>query len=176
MSVLQGLKVLQVGPGLGAAVCGRLFADVGADVNCFKPGRTHRSPNISTMGNSLTALPESMDIVVLDGGPAALAENGWEVVAMEAALSGRGHCGSLALWSDRSRCDAGDDLTYSAPAPCALPHRARTISRKRRYAQSASNPHLSVGSPRPVPGCMRFSWDALHLSTSRSRKRWRHYR
>ena len=39
MSVLQGLKVLQVGPGLGAAVCGRLFADVGADVNCFKPGR-----------------------------------------------------------------------------------------------------------------------------------------
>ena len=83
MSVLQGLKVLQVGPGLGAAVCGRLFADVGADVNCFKPGRdTPLAEHLNNGKLSLTALPESMDIVVLDGGPAALAENGWEVVAM----------------------------------------------------------------------------------------------
>ncbi len=83
MSVLQGLKVLQVGPGLGAAVCGRLFADVGADVNCFKPGRvTPLAEHLNNGKLSLTALPESTDIVVLDGGPAALAENGWEVVAM----------------------------------------------------------------------------------------------
>ena len=83
MSVLQGLKVLQVGPGLGAAVCGRLFADVGADVNCFKPGRdTPLAEHLNNGKLSLTALPESTDIVVLDGGPAALAENGWEVAAM----------------------------------------------------------------------------------------------
>ena len=65
MSVLQGLKVLQVGPGLGAAVCGRLFADVGADVNCFKPGRdTPLAEHLNNGKLSLTALPESTDIVL----------------------------------------------------------------------------------------------------------------
>ena len=32
MSVLDGFRVLQVGPGLAAAVCGRIFADIGATV------------------------------------------------------------------------------------------------------------------------------------------------
>src|SRR5438445_39202 len=31
-ALLQGLQVIQLGDGLAAAVCGRLFADVGADV------------------------------------------------------------------------------------------------------------------------------------------------
>jgi crotonobetainyl-CoA:carnitine CoA-transferase CaiB-like acyl-CoA transferase len=35
MSLLTGLGVLQIGPGLAAAVCGRLLADVGADVACM---------------------------------------------------------------------------------------------------------------------------------------------
>ncbi|MBG04841.1 MAG: hypothetical protein CMM59_12305, partial [Rhodospirillaceae bacterium] len=83
MSVLQGLKVLQVGPGLGAAVCGRLFADVGADANCFEPARdTPLAEHLNNGKPSLTALPKSMDIVVLEGGPAALTENGWGVAAM----------------------------------------------------------------------------------------------
>ena len=37
MSLLQGLRVVQIGEGLAAAVCGRLFADVGADVSCIDP-------------------------------------------------------------------------------------------------------------------------------------------
>ena len=50
MSVLQGLKVLQVGPGLGAAVCGRCC---GCRCRCklLCPEGTHRSLNISTMEN-----------------------------------------------------------------------------------------------------------------------------
>ena len=32
MALLAGLRVAQLGPGLAAAVCGRLFADVGAAV------------------------------------------------------------------------------------------------------------------------------------------------
>ncbi|MEI8403376.1 MAG: CoA transferase, partial [Alcaligenaceae bacterium] len=34
MSLLVGFKVAQVGPGLAAAVCGRLMADFGAEVTC----------------------------------------------------------------------------------------------------------------------------------------------
>ncbi len=37
MSVLAGLEVAQIGGGLAAAVCGRLFADVGARVVCADP-------------------------------------------------------------------------------------------------------------------------------------------
>src|SRR5260370_28558203 len=37
MSVLAGLEVAQIGGGLAAAVCGRLFADVGARVVCVDP-------------------------------------------------------------------------------------------------------------------------------------------
>jgi crotonobetainyl-CoA:carnitine CoA-transferase CaiB-like acyl-CoA transferase len=37
MSLLAGLRVVQFGGGMAAAVCGRLFADVGADVACVDP-------------------------------------------------------------------------------------------------------------------------------------------
>jgi crotonobetainyl-CoA:carnitine CoA-transferase CaiB-like acyl-CoA transferase len=35
MALLTGLRVVQIGPGLAGAVCGRLLADVGADVSCI---------------------------------------------------------------------------------------------------------------------------------------------
>jgi benzylsuccinate CoA-transferase BbsE subunit len=35
MSILAGLEVAQIGGGLAAAVCGRLFVDVGARVSCI---------------------------------------------------------------------------------------------------------------------------------------------
>ena len=37
MSVLAGLEVAQIGGGLAAAVCGRLFADIGAQIVCIDP-------------------------------------------------------------------------------------------------------------------------------------------
>src|SRR3954453_9892514 len=37
MSVLGGVVVAQIGPGLAAAVCGRLLADTGARVTCIEP-------------------------------------------------------------------------------------------------------------------------------------------
>ena len=40
MSLLPGLRIVQIGRGLAAAVCGRLFADVGADVACIDPDRS----------------------------------------------------------------------------------------------------------------------------------------
>jgi crotonobetainyl-CoA:carnitine CoA-transferase CaiB-like acyl-CoA transferase len=38
MALLTGFKVLQIGRGSAAAVCGRLLADVGAQVTCIDPG------------------------------------------------------------------------------------------------------------------------------------------
>ena len=38
MTLLTGFKVLQIGRGSAAAVCGRLLADVGAQVTCVDPG------------------------------------------------------------------------------------------------------------------------------------------
>ena len=40
MSLLQGLRIIQIGRGLAAAVCGRLLADVGADVTCIGSDRS----------------------------------------------------------------------------------------------------------------------------------------
>ena len=37
MSLLTGFRIVQVGKSLAAAVCGRLFADVGAEVICVEP-------------------------------------------------------------------------------------------------------------------------------------------
>src|ERR1700731_2237606 len=37
MSLLTGLEVAQIGKGLAAAVCGRLFADIRARVVCIAP-------------------------------------------------------------------------------------------------------------------------------------------
>src|SRR5205085_5381898 len=37
MSALAGLEVVQIGGGLAAAVCSRLFADIGARVCCIDP-------------------------------------------------------------------------------------------------------------------------------------------
>ena len=37
MAILPELQVVQIGNGLAAAVCGRLLADVGADVTCIDP-------------------------------------------------------------------------------------------------------------------------------------------
>src|SRR6187431_3254756 len=38
MALLTGFKVLQIGRGSAAAVCGRLLVDVGAQVTCIDPG------------------------------------------------------------------------------------------------------------------------------------------
>ncbi|MGC2522391.1 MAG: CoA transferase, partial [Stellaceae bacterium] len=38
MGLLTGFRVVELGGGMASAVCGRLFADVGADVACLDPG------------------------------------------------------------------------------------------------------------------------------------------
>ncbi len=60
MSVLAGLEVAQVGGGVAVAVCGRLFADIGARVVCVDPADS--TPLLRHLDHGKT---------VVSGGPAA---------------------------------------------------------------------------------------------------------
>ncbi len=80
MGLLTGLRVVQLGDGLGAAVCGRLFADVGAEVRCVGCDRTTPLAQFLNHGKSLvpdapSAVHQALaaaDLVVCEGGPRRL--------------------------------------------------------------------------------------------------------
>ena len=77
MSLLAGFRVIQVGPGLAAAVCGRLFADVGANVACIDPDRSTPLTVYLNLGKSdCSAAPQDAlavaDLIVCEGNPAQL--------------------------------------------------------------------------------------------------------
>jgi crotonobetainyl-CoA:carnitine CoA-transferase CaiB-like acyl-CoA transferase len=72
MTVLTGLRVVQVGSGSAAAVCGRLLADVGADVARIGPDRTSLLGAYLNRGpDALCTVPEA-DLIICEGSPAAL--------------------------------------------------------------------------------------------------------
>ncbi len=75
MSLLAGLRVVQLGDGLAAAVCGRLFADVGATVVCIGPAGS--TPLAQCLSNGKTVVAENdrwpavaaADLIVCEGRP-----------------------------------------------------------------------------------------------------------
>ncbi|HEY8873146.1 MAG TPA: CoA transferase, partial [Stellaceae bacterium] len=77
MSLLAGLEVVQIGDGLAAAVCGRLFADVGARVTCIDPDDAtplarHLNHDKRVLANDQVAARDaiaSADLVVCEGRP-----------------------------------------------------------------------------------------------------------
>src|SRR5580692_829126 len=78
MSPLMGFRVVQLGQGLVAAVCGRLFADLGAAVTCADPDTTTVLAAYLNHGKTILAnagLRDALshaDMIVTEGGPAAL--------------------------------------------------------------------------------------------------------
>ena len=80
MSLLAGFRVAQLGKGLAAAVCGRLLADVGADVICTDPdlstplaaylnhGKTVVGPDPAATRDALSGA----EVIVCEGRPAEL--------------------------------------------------------------------------------------------------------
>jgi crotonobetainyl-CoA:carnitine CoA-transferase CaiB-like acyl-CoA transferase len=76
MSLVEGLTVVQIGGGLAAAVCGRLFADIGAVVGCIEPGDAAPLAQYLNAGKRCLSLDAvaTADIIVCEGGPAALRE------------------------------------------------------------------------------------------------------
>ena len=78
MSLLRGLSVVQTGSGLAAAVCGRLFADVGAEVACIDPDVSTRLAVYLNHGKTVLAeaaaeqAVATADLVVCEGRPGQL--------------------------------------------------------------------------------------------------------
>ena len=77
MSLLAGFRVVQIGPGLAAAVCGRLLADVGADVACIDADRSTPLAEYLNHGKrDHSAAPHDIlaaaDMIVCEGSPAEL--------------------------------------------------------------------------------------------------------
>jgi crotonobetainyl-CoA:carnitine CoA-transferase CaiB-like acyl-CoA transferase len=78
MALLTGFRVVQVGRGLAAAVCGRLLADVGAGVACTDADIATPLAAYLNHGKAVvaeTAVRDALvhaDLIVCEGGPAAL--------------------------------------------------------------------------------------------------------
>ena len=80
MSVLTGLQVAQIGGGLAAAVCGRLFADIGAHIVCIDPGAStplerhlnHGKMIVSADPDTARAAIAAADLIVCEGRPREL--------------------------------------------------------------------------------------------------------
>src|SRR4051794_24186147 len=71
-ALLAGFRVAQLGGGMGAAVCGRLLADLGAVVSCVDPDMSTPLSEYLNFGKAVAdvdrALP-SADLVVCEGAP-----------------------------------------------------------------------------------------------------------
>ncbi len=76
MSLLAGLRVVQLGGGLAAAVCGRLLADVGAQVDCVDPDAAtplaqhlNHGKSVAAGKGAARAAIAAADMVVCEGSP-----------------------------------------------------------------------------------------------------------
>jgi crotonobetainyl-CoA:carnitine CoA-transferase CaiB-like acyl-CoA transferase len=87
MSLLAGFRVVEIGGGLAAAVCGRLFADVGADVACLDPENSTPLADYLNHGKRVvagdpaTAL-SAADLVVCEGAPQGLRIRGHDAAGL----------------------------------------------------------------------------------------------
>jgi crotonobetainyl-CoA:carnitine CoA-transferase CaiB-like acyl-CoA transferase len=87
MTLLTGLRVVQIGDGLAAAVAGRLFADAGAEIVCTAPDSTaplaaYLNHGKTTGGGEAIAVA---DVLVVEGRPAELRARGCDVAALRRA-------------------------------------------------------------------------------------------
>jgi crotonobetainyl-CoA:carnitine CoA-transferase CaiB-like acyl-CoA transferase len=80
MPLLAGFRVVQIGDGLAAAVAGRLFADIGADVCCIDPDNSTNLLGYLNHGKSIAASDAAgrdalatADLIVCESRPADLA-------------------------------------------------------------------------------------------------------
>ncbi|NKB55893.1 MAG: hypothetical protein GKS00_06115 [Alphaproteobacteria bacterium] len=98
MPLLTGMTVLQIGPGLAAAVCGRSFADLGATVECLAVDRSTPLAAYLNDGKQCTGdeiehdvlqncVPKA-DLIICQGGPAALRADGIDPAALRALNAG----------------------------------------------------------------------------------------
>ena len=91
MGLLNGLKMIQLGRGLAAAVGGRMFGDVGAEVLASDPDldtplAQYLNHGKSTIGqDELTAVLAAAALVICEGGPGELRARGHDPEALRRA-------------------------------------------------------------------------------------------
>jgi crotonobetainyl-CoA:carnitine CoA-transferase CaiB-like acyl-CoA transferase len=87
MSLLAGFRVVELGGGLAAAVCGRLFTDVGADVACLDPDNSKPLADYLNHGkrviggDAATAL-SAADLILCEGRPQELRTRGYDAASL----------------------------------------------------------------------------------------------
>jgi crotonobetainyl-CoA:carnitine CoA-transferase CaiB-like acyl-CoA transferase len=84
MPLLSGFRVVQIGQGLAAAVCGRLLADAGAAVACIDPDRSSLLARYLNHGKPEVARDAlaGAELIVCEGRPAELRARGCDAEAL----------------------------------------------------------------------------------------------
>jgi crotonobetainyl-CoA:carnitine CoA-transferase CaiB-like acyl-CoA transferase len=88
MALLSGFRVVQLGHGLAAAVCGRLLADVGADVACVDPDAAPPLAAYLNHGKTIVASTRdalaTADLIVAEGRPSELRARRYDAGSLRA--------------------------------------------------------------------------------------------
>jgi crotonobetainyl-CoA:carnitine CoA-transferase CaiB-like acyl-CoA transferase len=87
MSLLAGFRVVQIGEGLAAAVCGRLLADVGTDVICIDADNSTPLADYLNHGKRIVAddppaVLSAADLIVCEGRPRDLSAQGYDAAGL----------------------------------------------------------------------------------------------
>ena len=87
MSLLAGFRVVEIGEGLAAALCGRLLADVGADVACIDADNSSPLADYLNHGKRIVAgdpaAPISAaDLIVCEGRPQDPRAHGYDAASL----------------------------------------------------------------------------------------------
>jgi crotonobetainyl-CoA:carnitine CoA-transferase CaiB-like acyl-CoA transferase len=87
MSLLAGFRVVEIGEGLAAPVCGRLFADVGADITCIGPDNSSPLADYLNHGKRIVigdpaAAISAADLIVCEGRPQDLHARGYDAAGL----------------------------------------------------------------------------------------------
>lgn len=115
MSVLAGLRVVQRGNGLAAAVCGRLFADAGAAVSAIGASRATPLEEYLNHGKARHEVADA-HLIVVEGGPAALRAAGHD----QATLRKANPCAAIVLISPYGQIGPqADDPATDLTSMCA---------------------------------------------------------
>lgn len=89
MALLAGFRAVQIGGGLAAAVCGRLFADVGAEIACIGPDTSGALAEHLNLGKHIAAdLGRALsiaDLIVCEGAPRELRARGHDAEALRSS-------------------------------------------------------------------------------------------
>ena len=86
MSLLAGFRVVQIGDGLAAAMCGRLLADIGADVVCIDADNSTPLADYLNHGKRIVGDPTAAltvaDLIVCQGGSRDLGAQGYDAAGL----------------------------------------------------------------------------------------------